>query len=109
MKRSNAAVQEKWRSLLADFSVSGLTVREFCRKQGLAFHQFKYWKQKFQNEAVATVPRFAQVVTKGDSRVVRAIVSDCLMLEVVEVRIGIRPGFDKVLLQDLLQVLGGTP
>jgi hypothetical protein len=109
MKRGNAAVQDKWRGLLAEFESSGLTVREFCRKQGLVFHQFKYWKQKLQDDSVAPSPRFAKVVAKGDSRVARAVVADCLTVEVGNIRIGVRPGFDRSLLRELLQVLGDAP
>ena len=37
-----AAHIEKWRS-------SGLSAKAFCEQEGLVYHQFGYWRQKFSS------------------------------------------------------------
>lgn len=54
---------EEWREILAQWKTSGVSAREFCRKQELQLSSFHRWQQKL-NEAsgqddfvtVATAP-----------------------------------------------------
>jgi transposase-like protein len=96
MKRGNSANQDKWRQIVREHAQSGLTVPEFCRKQGHPENQFKYWKQKFRNDVAGL--RFVPAVVKGD---------EGLTLEVGKARIRIRSGFDRALLLQAVQALGG--
>ena len=38
-------LERQWRERITRFQASGLTVREFCRRQGLLETSFYYWKR----------------------------------------------------------------
>jgi putative transposase len=42
-----------WEALMARYEISGLTQREFCAQQGLAYSSFCYWRKRLRTiEAV---------------------------------------------------------
>jgi len=48
-KRKNADDQRQfWQMVFETFSKSGLSVRQFCKKEGLNESGFYYWKKKLQ-------------------------------------------------------------
>ena len=38
-----------WEKQISDYKKSGISMKNFCDKYHLNFHQFKYWSQKFRN------------------------------------------------------------
>jgi transposase-like protein len=42
------AREQQWRERVADWQTSGLSVRAFCRRRGLAEPTFHYWKRELQ-------------------------------------------------------------
>ena len=48
-RRSNPAKVEQWTACLARFQDSGLTVAEFCRKEGVSPASFYQWRRKLPN------------------------------------------------------------
>ena len=40
----------QWKVLLAEWQDSGLSQREFCRRRGLSFSRFHYWRHKMNRE-----------------------------------------------------------
>ena len=55
------ALERQWRERLARRRASGLSVREFCVRNGLSEPTFHYWKRELQarDEATAAAPRTA--------------------------------------------------
>ena len=35
-----------WRALLGEWKESGLSQREFCRRRGISFSAFHYWRHR---------------------------------------------------------------
>lgn len=50
--------ERSWRRLLADFGASGLGVREYCTRHGLAESAFHYWRRELER-------RVAEVAASG--------------------------------------------
>jgi transposase-like protein len=42
--------QDQWRELIAAHERSGLSVRRFCKEQGIAEHLLFYWRKRLRNE-----------------------------------------------------------
>lgn len=59
---SNESKRGYWERHFADWQASGLTRREYCRREGLAQSTFDYWRRKARKEqAVACVSRSVPV------------------------------------------------
>ena len=48
MERGNKTTQ--WKALVAEWQDSGLSQQEFCRRRGLSFSGFHYWRHKMNRE-----------------------------------------------------------
>jgi len=46
-------LERQWRERIARWQASGLTVREFCRRQGLLETSFYYWKRELRKRDAA--------------------------------------------------------
>jgi len=94
--------ERQWRHWIAEWRASGLSVRAFCGRRGLATPSFYHWRRVLERRAaekVAFVP--VQVVAEA----VPALVS---ALEVVLTNgpvVRVAPGFDAATLRQLLTVL----
>ena len=99
MKAVNASSQDKWRGIVREQGLSGLSVNAFCTKHGYALHQFRYWKEKLRHQEPAL--RFVQAVAAGQTPM-----DTELTLEIGKARIVIRPGFDRALLLEAVRALG---
>ena len=40
--------EQTWRSIIHEWQGSDLSGAAFCRQQGLVYHQFQYWQQKYK-------------------------------------------------------------
>lgn len=43
----NTALNQAWADHIEKWRVSGLSIKAFCEQEGLVYHQFGYWRQKF--------------------------------------------------------------
>ena len=98
--------ERQWRHWIAEWRGSGLSVRAFCDRRGLATPSFYHWRRVLQRrpaEKVAFVPVqvVAEVVPAPGSGL-EVVLADGRM-----VRVG--PGFDAATLRQLLAVLEGRP
>jgi len=41
-----------WRAHVRAQAQSGLTIGDYCKKQGVNYHTFRYWKQKLGKQAL---------------------------------------------------------
>ncbi|MGA2739281.1 MAG: hypothetical protein ABSG65_17810 [Bryobacteraceae bacterium] len=42
--------QDQWRERIASHERSGLSVRRFCKEQGIAEHLLFYWRKRLRNQ-----------------------------------------------------------
>ena len=42
--------RDRWASILADFSSSGLTIDRFCQRRGLALSTFHFWRRRLRDD-----------------------------------------------------------
>lgn len=60
--RRQAKVHEGWKQRVADQAQSGLSVRAYCKQQGLGEHSFYQWRKRLRTEGPVS---FAVVETKA--------------------------------------------
>jgi len=105
MRERSGAVLSKWRGLVSEQQLSGLSVAAFCRERGLCAPHMFSWKKRLRE---AEAGRFleAQVfdaVGPAHSQSARGAA--------IEIRLGrsrslvVEPGFDAVHLRAVLAVL----
>ena len=57
-----------WSEKVAAWQASGLSGQAFCQQHQLTYHQFSYWRRKFQDQQQDQAPSgFARVVPAGAS------------------------------------------
>ena len=66
MAKSNRSVEKEafWRLVLEEFRASGLSIRAFCRREGLSEPSFFAWRRTFQ-ERDAAKPAARRKQVKG--------------------------------------------
>jgi hypothetical protein len=98
--------EREWRRRIEQWQASGLGVRAFCARHGLATASFYKWRQVLQRRA-AGEPAFVavQVVAEAASTLTGTL--EVLLTDGRTVRVA--PGFDPVTLRQLLAVLEGRP
>ena len=98
--------ERQWRQWITEWRASGLSVRAFCGRRGLATPSFYHWRRVLERRAAekaAFVP--VQVVAE-------AVPAPAAALEVVLTDgriVRVAPGFDAATLRQLLAVLEGRP
>lgn len=45
----NTALNQTWAAHIEKWRASGLSAKAFCDQEGLVYHQFGYWRQKFSS------------------------------------------------------------
>ena len=98
--------KQQWRGWIGEWRASGLSVRAFCERRGLATHRFYYWRRVLERrpvEKAAFVP--VQVVAEAVPALATAL--EVVLTDGRMVRVA--PGFDAATLRQLLAVLEGRP
>ena len=98
--------ERQWRQWITEWRTSGLSVRAFCDRRGLATPSFYHWRRVLQRRAaekVAFVP--VQVVAEAVPALATAL--EVVLTDGRVVRVA--PGFDAATLRQLLDVLEGRP
>ena len=96
--------EQEWRRWIGEWRASGLSVRAFCERRGLATHRFYYWRRVLEQQA-AEKAAFVPVQVVAD---VFPAPTSALELVLVNGRIvRVAPGFDAATLRQLLTVLEG--
>lgn len=94
--------REFWKEVLQLQADSGLTIKAFCDQEGLAVHQFYYWRKRL-DDAVEQVDTSFVAVEFTDESV------ECLPVSVYsgQLRVEVVPGFCASTLRRVLEVVGG--
>jgi hypothetical protein len=98
--------EQQWRRWIGEWRGSGLSVRAFCERRGLAIPTFYAWRRTLERRAdqkAAFVP--VQVVTDAAPALASAL--EVVLTDGRTVRVA--PGFDAATLLQLLAVLEGRP
>jgi hypothetical protein len=99
--------ERQWQRLIGEWRASGLSVRAFCARRGLATPTFYAWRRTLERRA-AEKAAFAPVQVVTDTTPATASALEVVLVDGRTVRVA--PGFDTATLQRLLAVLqeGGS-
>ena len=95
-----------WRRWVEQWRGSGLSVRAFCDRHGLATASFYNWRRLLVRRA-AEEPAFVPVQVVADAVPDRVNALEVVLADGRSVRVA--PGFDAATLRQLLAVLEGRP
>ena len=71
--------EEFWRLAIDEHSRSGLTIKEFCRRQGLAAYSFSWWKREIKKrDGIARAKANAPSGSDGNALVPVKVVADAI-------------------------------
>ena len=98
--------EQLWQRRIEQWRASGLSVRTFCARHGLATASFYNWRRVLQRRA-ADEPAFVPVRVVADAVPTQASALEVVLTDGRAVRIA--PGFDAATLRRLLAVLEGRP
>jgi hypothetical protein len=94
-----------WERRVAEWDASGEASATFSRGKGYSASALRYWARRLEQEGrrehrVAETPvRIARVVREGDDG------AGPIVVEVGAVRVSVGRGFDRAVLQEVLEVL----
>ena len=96
-----ASKDDQWRERIAEQQRSGLSVRRFCKEQGLAEHSFYAWRKRLRGEEPV---RFA-LVDRGPARPEPATEASLELVLAGGERLRIGHGVDGTTLRTVLEAL----
>ena len=96
----------QWRRWIDQWRVSGLSVRAFCARRGLAIPSFYAWRRTLERRAAEQVV-FAPVQVVADAVPAQISALEVVLTDGRTVRVA--PGFHAATLRRLLAVLEGGP
>ena len=99
--------QRQWRRRINDWRASGLSVRDFCARHGLAPARFYHWRRVLERRAAEEPAAFVPVHVVADAISTRTSALEVVLTDGRTVRV--TPGFDVATLRKLLAVLEGRP
>jgi transposase-like protein len=119
---TNAKRRKLWRARVADYRASGLTVRAWCKKNGVTDNQLRYWLARIDEDSCVSEGCEPESGMEGSAWARVEIVEDasavdsmngrsvCSVGSQLSVRVGsaaidVRSGLDPKLLADVLRVL----
>jgi hypothetical protein len=119
-KRRDPARERFWRRTIRDQQRSGLSVRDFCRREGLKDWTFRWWRQELarRDQGPPTAPSGGQTETAPAFLPVRVVDLEAVAprpAPAIEIilptgpTVRVPPGFDPRTLGDVLAVLEGRP
>jgi hypothetical protein len=97
--------ERQWRRRIEQWQASGLSVRDFCARHGLATASFYNWSRVLERRA-SERPAFVPVQVVADATSDNAGALEVVLLDGRTVRVA--PGFDEATLRRLLAVLEGV-
>ncbi|MHB9038087.1 MAG: IS66 family insertion sequence element accessory protein TnpA [Armatimonadota bacterium] len=101
-----------WQARVADYDASGLTMREWCERNGFRDGQLRYWLKRARDAGESQSWACVELVDEGISGRTESnpLAADGVQ---VTVRVGsatveVRSGFDPSLLSEVLRVVVAT-
>ena len=100
----NEEKERQWRRRIAQWRTSGLSVRDFCDRHGLAPPSFSAWRHRLPQRAADT-PAVVAVPVVADAPPPQARALELVLADGRIVRVA--PGFEGATLRQLLTALEG--
>lgn len=94
--------EDEWRELYKKYKSSGLNLTAWCRENKIGKTTMYKNVILFEKEE-AKAPEWAPVIIEKNNK--RDIVKEALVLNIKEVSISIKDGFNKKTLEDVLEVI----
>lgn len=91
--------KESWKKRFEQQSVSGLSIAQWCKRQGLRVNQFYYWRKRLDNGGLVESSESFVRVGIGSSEPVELLIGE-------QYRLKVPANFDRAALKSLLEVLG---
>ena len=98
--------EQQWRRWIGEWRASGVSVRAFCDRRGLALPTFYAWRRTLERRA-AEGATFVPVQLVAEASPAPASALEVVLVDGRTVRVA--PGFDAATLRQLLAVLEGRP
>ena len=119
-KRRDPARERSWRRTIREQQRSGLSVRDFCRREGLKDWTFRWWRLELarRDHEPSTAPSRERTEAASAFLPVRVVDPEAVAPRTappIEIVLPAGPivrvpfGFDPLTLGDVLAVLGGRP
>ena len=112
-KRNDAVKERKWRRVVRRWRRTGLSIRAFCRAEGIGEHLFYWWRRELarRDQHKAAAHNRVTAAAKGAAFVpVRVVADQGAGIEIV-LRGGqvvrLQSGFDRQALSQALAILEG--
>jgi hypothetical protein len=96
--------ERQWRRWISQWQTSGLSVRVFCARHGLATASFYHWRRVLERRTTER-HAFVPVQVVADTPLPQASALELVLLAGRAIRVS--PGFDAATLRRLLAVLEG--
>jgi hypothetical protein len=94
---------DQWRERIAEQERCGLSVRQFCKEQGIREHCFYGWRKRLREQGLV---RFA-LVERGPARLEREAEAGLELVLTTGERLRIGAGVDATALRTVLEALRG--
>jgi transposase-like protein len=105
-RRRDERKEQQWRRWFGEWQTSGLSVRAFCARRGLAESLFYAWRRRLEERAAAR-PAFLPVHIVADQAAAAGNALEVVLADGRSVRVA--AGFDAATLRRLLSVLEEKP
>jgi transposase-like protein len=103
---TKTARRKLWEERVSAFKVSGQTQANWCEDHEVNIHQLRYWLKKFRSEKLPDSPSPKWIPVKIEDREgAPNSPSHSIMVKVGEATIEVKPGFDPLLLANVVKVL----
>ena len=103
--------QRFWQEQIARWRHSGLSVRQFCQREGLSEPSFYAWRRVLSQRGTSVAARPADVAHRSNFVSVRVAEPSACKGSMIEIllprgrRVRVGPGFDRATLEEVLEIL----
>src|SRR5882672_932311 len=95
--------ETKWADRVREWKVSGKRAEDFAAGRGFKASTLRFWASRLRAPAKATAPSERE----PSVRIARVTVGASLCVVIGAARIEVREGFDRTMLRELVEALGG--
>lgn len=102
------ANHDHWQQIISNQNSSGLTQHEWCEKNNVNIHNFRYWKRRLASKPDSVVEQAETkwaIITSAESDVDENNIKSTLCIHVGKAMVDVSPGFDPESLSTVLSVL----
>ncbi len=99
---SRTDLQQEWAQRLKEFRASGETATTWCAARNINLHRFWYWSRKLRTQNQV---QSSEEIRWLSVRMDEPSLEDTLTVQVGNVHIEVKPGFNPTLLQQVVQTL----